>query len=81
MMQQAVDEAMKWELKEARDGLTQGGASYKKLEADGMTVTYLTPAQLKMFQDRSKSVYDKWTKEIGEDVVKAAFADVAKVTK
>ena len=81
MMQQAVDEAMKWELKEARDGLTQGGASYKKLEADGMTVTYLTPAQLKVFQDRSKSVYDKWTKEIGEDVVKAAFADVAKATK
>lgn len=81
MMQQAVDEAMKWELKEARDGLTQGGASYKKLEADGMTVTYLTPAQLKVFQDRSKSVYEKWTKEIGEDVVKAAFADVTKATK
>jgi TRAP-type transport system periplasmic protein len=81
MMQQAVDEAMKWELKEARDGLSQGGASYKKLEADGMTVTYLTPAQLKVFQDRSRSVYDKWTKEIGEDVVKAAFADLAKATK
>jgi len=81
MMQQAVDEAMKWELKEARDGLSKDGASYKKLESEGMTVTYLTPAQIKVFQDRSKSVYDKWTKEIGEDVVKAAFADVAKVTK
>ncbi len=82
MMQQAVGEAMKWELKEARDGLTgKDGASYKKLEAEGMTVTHLTPAQIKVFQDRSKPVYDKWTKEIGEDVVKAAFADVAKVTK
>ena len=81
MMQQAVDEAMKWELREARDGLTTNGASYKKLEADGMTVTYLTPAQIKVFQDRSKPVYDKWTKEIGEDVVKAAFDDIAKMKK
>jgi len=81
MMQQAAEEAMKWELREAREGLSKDGASYKKLEADGMTVNYLTPAQIKVFQDRSKSVYDKWTKEIGEDVVKAAFADVAKVTK
>ena len=81
MMQQAAEEAMKWELREAREGLTTNGASYKKLEADGMTVTYLTPAQIKVFQDRSKSVYDKWTKEIGEDVVKAAFADVAKAKK
>ena len=79
MMQQAVDEAMKWELREAREGLSTNGASYKKLEADGMTVTYLTPAQIKVFQDRSKSVYDKWTKEIGEELVKAAFADLAKV--
>jgi len=81
MMQQAAEEAMKWELREAREGLSKDGASYKKLEADGMTVNYLTPAQIKVFQDRSKSVYDKWTKEIGEDVVKAAFADVAKATK
>ena len=81
MMQQAAEESMKWELREAREGLSKDGASYKKLEADGMTVNYLTPAQIKVFQDRSKSVYDKWTKEIGEDVVKAAFADVAKVTK
>ena len=81
MMQQATEEAMKWELREARDGLGKDGASYIKLEAEGMTVTLLTPAQIKVFQDRSKSVYDKWTKEIGEDVVKAAFADVAKVMK
>jgi len=79
MMLQAAEEAMKWELREAREGLTPNGASYKKLEADGMTVTYLTPAQIKVFQDRSKSVYDKWTKEIGEELVKAAFADRAKV--
>ncbi len=81
MMQQAAEEAMKWELREAREGLSKDGASYKKLEAEGMTVTYLTPAQIKVFQDRSKPVYEKWTKEIGEDVVKAAFSDVAKVTK
>jgi TRAP-type transport system periplasmic protein len=81
MMQQAVDEAMKWELREARDGLGKDGASYKKLEAEGMTVSLLTPAQIKVFQDRSKPVYDKWTKEIGEDVVKAAFADVPKAAK
>ncbi len=81
MMQQAADEAVKWEIREAREGLTPGGVSYKKLEAEGMTVTHLTPAQIKVFQDRSKSVYDKWTKEIGEDVVKAAFDDIAKMKK
>ncbi len=79
MMQQAAEESMKWELKEARDGLGKDGASYKKLEAEGMNITHLTPAQIKVFQDRSKPVYDKWTKEIGEDLVKAAFSDVAKV--
>lgn len=81
LMQQAADEALRWELREARDGLSRDGASYKKLEAEGMTVTHLTPAQIKVFQDRSKSVYDKWTKEIGEDVVKAAFDDLAKMKK
>jgi TRAP-type C4-dicarboxylate transport system substrate-binding protein len=80
MMLQATEEAMKWELREARDGLSDG-ASYKKLEAEGMTVTQLTPAQIKVFQDRCKTVYDKWTKEIGEDVVKAAFEDLAKMKK
>lgn len=81
LMQQAAEEAMKWEMREAREGLSKDGASYKKLEAEGMTVTHLTPAQIKVFQDRCKPVYDKWTKEIGEDAVKAAFDDITKMKK
>ena len=42
----------------------------------GMNVVKFTPEMVKEFYDATKSVRDKWTKEIGEDLVKAAEADM-----
>ena len=50
----------------------------KQIEAQGVTVTHLTPAQFKAFQSASKPVYDKWAEQIGRDLVKAAEASIAK---
>ena len=37
----------------------------KQIEAAGVTVTRLTPAQIKVFQSASKPVYDKWARSGG----------------
>jgi tripartite ATP-independent transporter DctP family solute receptor len=50
----------------------------KQIEAQGVTVTHLTPAQVKAFQAAAKPVYDKWAEQIGRDLVKAAEASIAK---
>jgi tripartite ATP-independent transporter DctP family solute receptor len=50
----------------------------KQIEAQGVTVTHLTPAQVKAFQAASKPVYDKWAEQVGRDLVKAAEASIAK---
>ena len=49
---------------------------YKTLGEKGMNVVKFTPEMIKEFYDATKSVRDKWTKEIGEDLVKAAEADM-----
>lgn len=50
----------------------------KQIEAAGVTVTRLTPAQIKVFQTASKPVYDKWADQVGRDLVKAAETAIAK---
>ena len=55
-----------------------GNEALKQIEAQGVTVTHLTPAQIKAFQAASKPVYDKWAGQIGRDLVKAAEASIAK---
>ena len=49
---------------------------YKTIAEKGMNVVKFTPEMVKEFYDATKSVRDKWTKEIGEDLVKAAEADM-----
>ena len=49
---------------------------YKVMEENGMTVTKFTPEMIADFYKATQSVRDKWTKEIGEDLVKAAEADM-----
>jgi tripartite ATP-independent transporter DctP family solute receptor len=60
-------------------------ATTRKMNADlvsqiqekGTTVTVLTPDQLKVFQDATKSVYDTWVPKIGKDLVDEFQATVA----
>ncbi len=76
MMRAAADKALAWQLDQARQGLTGDMAALKKLEAEGMQVTQLTPAQLKIFKDKVKSVWDDWTPRIGVSIVNSAVAAV-----
>jgi TRAP-type transport system periplasmic protein len=61
--------------KELNESLT------KKLEEEGMTVTKLTPEQLKAFQDAVKPVYDEFDDKIGVNLVKEILAEVEKYSK
>ncbi len=49
---------------------------YKVLEDNGMTVTKLTPEQIKAFYDATAGVREQWTKTLGEELVNAALEDM-----
>ena len=49
---------------------------YKTMEEKGMNIVKFTDQQVDEFYAATQSVRDKWTKEIGEDLVKAAEADM-----
>ncbi len=46
------------------------------LKAKGMTYTEITPAERARLREHLKPVYEKYAKTLGEDFVKATFADV-----
>lgn len=52
---------------------------YKTMEEHGMTVTKLTPEQLKVFFDATAEVRAKWAENIGKDLIAAAEEDLASV--
>lgn len=47
------------------------------MESKGMTVTFLTEAQVQAFADATAPVVEKWAREIGTDLVEKARADMA----
>lgn len=49
---------------------------YKTMEEKGMTVVKFTPEQVDEFYAATQSVRDKWTREIGAELVKAAEEDM-----
>jgi tripartite ATP-independent transporter DctP family solute receptor len=49
----------------------------KFLESKGMTVSFLTDDQVKAFTDATAPVLEKWSKEIGMDLVNQARRDMA----
>jgi TRAP-type C4-dicarboxylate transport system substrate-binding protein len=48
----------------------------KFLESKGMTVTFLSEAELEAFKAATKPLYEKWVPKIGEDLYKKAMADM-----
>ncbi|MDR3591807.1 MAG: TRAP transporter substrate-binding protein [Negativicutes bacterium] len=52
-----------------------------KLREAGMTVTELTPEQLKAFQDAVQPVYDKFSDQIGKQLIDDVRAEVKKYEK
>ena len=49
---------------------------YKVMEDKGMNIVKFTPEQVAEFYAATQAVRDKWSKEIGEELVKAAEADM-----
>jgi TRAP-type C4-dicarboxylate transport system substrate-binding protein len=60
-----------WEIAEVRKGLADSDEALKELEANGMTVTHITPEARKAFKEQSQDVYAKWKETVGEDLVNA----------
>jgi tripartite ATP-independent transporter DctP family solute receptor len=75
----AAEQAGKENIALARKGIAGNDESViKEIEGLGVTVTRLSDADRKKFQTATKSVYDKWKGQIGNDLVGKAEAAVAK---
>lgn len=69
---EAAREAMVWNKKESRKGQKGGTGSIGLLKQKGMEVVTLIPEETTAFKTRTRTVYDKWAREIGADLVQAA---------
>ena len=79
IVREAAMQAAKENIVAARKGIVPGDdATLKEIAGLGVTITRLSPAELKAFQTATKPVYEKWTKEIGPDLVKMAEDSIAK---
>ncbi|HUH66629.1 MAG TPA: DctP family TRAP transporter solute-binding subunit [Syntrophales bacterium] len=72
IIRRAALEAAAWQKKSAREGLEGSNAAIDTLRKNGMDVYTLTPEDVKAFRDNVRSVYYRWTPEIGADLVQAA---------
>ncbi|WP_412479098.1 DctP family TRAP transporter solute-binding subunit [Azonexus sp. IMCC34839] len=78
-VRQAALQAGRENVEKARKGIAgNDNAVLKQIEAAGVTVTQLTPAQRDAFVQATRPVYDKWAKTIGADLVKKAETSIAK---
>jgi tripartite ATP-independent transporter DctP family solute receptor len=74
----AAIQAAKEEVELARKGLTTADNTvFKDIEALGVKVTQLSPAEVDAFRKLTRPTYDKWAKTIGADLVKKAEAAIA----
>ena len=78
----AALEAGRKEIALARKGLTKDDQSLvQQVEALDVKVARLSDAEKKAFESAVRPVYEKWTKQIGPDLVKSAEAAVASRSK
>lgn len=70
-------EVMAWEKHGARAGLDGSTEAVETLKKNGMEVVVLSPAELTAFKAKTKAVSDKWTREVGADLVKSAERIIA----
>jgi len=71
---------MAWNKTEARKGLEASTDAIDMLKSKGMEVVVLSSKDMATFKAKTQSVYDKWIKEIGADLVSAAEKMVKAVT-
>jgi len=78
IVSQAAIDAGKEQIAIARKGLSEPGQPLlKDIEALGVTVTKLSPAERDAFVKATRPVYEKWKNQIGEGLVSAAEKAVA----
>jgi tripartite ATP-independent transporter DctP family solute receptor len=78
IVRQAAIEAGKYCIDLAREGMTGPDPAVQKTIAGfGVNVVKLTPEERAAFVKVTRPVYEKWTKQVGPDLVKKAEASVA----
>jgi TRAP-type transport system periplasmic protein len=76
IVQDAADEAGAYERQVSRE---MNEKSKENLKSKGMTVTEITPEERTRMRQKVNAVTEKFTKEFGDDLVKAMYAEVEKV--
>lgn len=78
-VREAAVQAAAEEVALARKGISGGDEEMlKAIEANGVTVVRLTPAEKQAFQKATRPVFDKWVKMVGAPLAAKAEAAVAK---
>ncbi|MFZ1059923.1 MAG: DctP family TRAP transporter solute-binding subunit [Candidatus Rokuibacteriota bacterium] len=77
IVRKTAEEVMAWEKKGARAGLDGSNEAVENLKKNGMEVVTLSAKDLEAFRAKTRAVYDKWSAEVGPDLVKSAEKIVA----
>ena len=78
IVREAAVEAGKYCIQLAREGMTGADpAIHKTIAGFGVNIVKLSPQERAAFQKATRPVYDKWSRQIGTDLVKKAEASVA----
>ncbi|MGA7534841.1 MAG: TRAP transporter substrate-binding protein DctP [Pseudolabrys sp.] len=79
ILQEVGQEVMGQQKKEAREGLEESTIIIEKLQdLYGMEVFYPSAADIESFRNKTRSVYAKWSEEIGIELVRSVEGVVAK---
>ncbi|HSB73162.1 MAG TPA: DctP family TRAP transporter solute-binding subunit [Candidatus Methylomirabilis sp.] len=77
IVKKTAEEVMAWQKQGARAGLENSTEAVEMLKKNGMEVSTLTAKDVEAFKAKTKAVYEKWTTEIGADLVKGTEKIVA----
>jgi len=77
IVKKTAEEVMAWQKKGARAGLEDSTEAVDELKKNGMEVITLTATDLQAFRAKTRAVYEKWTAEVGADLVQASEKIVA----
>ncbi|MBI4537775.1 MAG: DctP family TRAP transporter solute-binding subunit [candidate division NC10 bacterium] len=80
IVKKTAEEIMAWQKKGARAGIDTSSEALDTLKQNGMEVFALSAKDMGAFRAKTKPVYDKWAREIGADLVRAA-EKIAAATK
>jgi tripartite ATP-independent transporter DctP family solute receptor len=77
IVRKAAEEVMAWQKKGARAGLEGSTEGVDTLKKNGMEVVSLSARDLEAFRAKTRTVYDKWTAEVGGELVRSGEKIVA----